>query len=158
MKKGVVQLQESILVVFFIMIIIVLGMIIFYRFHLSSINSYENEYREKQLLSSLIIMPNDFGYTYMGDSMNAIDTTKLRFYNGFNYGFKKIRIEQVYPESGQVVCDKNSWVYGNCNVFIIYDNNPRNLKNVLIESRPVSLYFPLSNEYRAGKLTVSYYY
>jgi len=148
MKKGVVQLQESILVIFFIMIIIVMGLVVFYKFSLNSLHSYENEYREQQLLSSLITIPNYFGYTYFGDSKNAIDTSKLkpydRPYEHLDYGFKTIMITQVYPGEGET--------------FTIYDKKNIRLKNTLIESRPVSLYFPLEEVYRAGKLTISVYY
>lgn len=155
MRKGIIQLQESILVTFFIMIIIILGLIVFYKFSLNSIDSYENEYREQQLLSLLITLPNDFGYTYLGDSKNAIDTSKL-FSKNLNYGFKKITIEQVYPQQDSIKC--NMQVYPDCNLFIVYDKPSVRFENILIESRPVSLYLPLTEEYKAGKLTIEYYY
>jgi len=156
-KKGIVQLQESILVMFFIMIIIAMGLIIFYRFSLSSVHNYEDEYRDQQLLSLLITLPNDFGYSYLGDSKNAIDTTKL-FNQDLDYGFKKIKIQQVYPViSDEIKCTPNSYP-NNCNTFVVYDRTSDRFKNKLIESIPISLYYPLDNKYRAGKLIVEYYY
>ena len=154
-KKGVVQLQESILVVFFVMIIIVMGLVVFYRFSLNSVHAYEEEYREQQLLSLLITLPNELGYTYLGDSKNAIDTSKL-FNENLNYGFKTIIVEQVYPQESVIEC--NLQIYPNCNYFVVYNEQNIRAENTLVESRPVSLYFPLTEEYKAGKLTIKYYY
>ena len=155
-KKGIVQLQESILVMFFIMVIIALSLVVFYRFSLNSIHAYEDEYRDQQLLSLLITFPNDFGYSYLGDDKNAVDTSKL-FNLNLDYGFKKITIQQVYPViSDSIECKSEN--YPNCNTFIVYDVTSSLFKNKLIESIPVSLYFPLDNEYKAGKLIVEYYY
>ena len=155
-----VQLQESILVMFFIIVIIAMGLIVFYRFSLNSVHNYEAEYREQQLLSLLITLPNDFGYTYLSDSKNAIDTSKLfnkEFLNeNLDYGFKKIIIQQIYPQEDVVECDQLN--YPNCNFFVVYSRGNVRLKNTLIESRPVSLYYPLDDKYRAGKLIVEYYY
>ena len=157
MRKGEVQLSESILVIFFVMVIIILGLIVFYRFSLNSLHDYEREYREQQLLSDLITIPNEFGYTYLGSSSNAIDTSKLRLYDDWDYGFKKIVLKQAYPVvSDEIECSPQN--YPNCNAFIVYDRQNPRLKNILIESRPVSLYFPLDETYKAGKLTISYYY
>ena len=155
MKKGVVQLSESILVTFFIIIIIIMGIVIFYRFNLNSLHNYEQEYMNQQLLSLLITLPNDFMYTNLGDSENAVDTSKL-FYSNLDYGFKKIIIGQVYPKQDIIECNLQN--YPNCNYFVVYNKENLKLKNKLVESRPVSLYFPLSNEYMAGKLTIYYYY
>lgn len=157
-KKGAVQLHESILVIFFVMIIIVLGLIVFYRFSLNSLHNYEEEYREQQLLSDLITLPNEFGYTYLGDSRNAIDILKLRYYGDLDYGFKKIELRQVYPEESGEVCDGNSWNHQICTTYVIYEKTSVNFPNVLVESRPVSLYFPFTEEYKAGKLIISSYY
>ena len=77
MKKGNVQLTESILVMFFVLIIIAISLVVFYRFQLGSLRDYENEYRDKQILASLITIPKDFDYTLLGKSENAVDSSKL---------------------------------------------------------------------------------
>ena len=103
-KKGSVQLTESILVMFFVLVIIAISLVVFYRFQLNSLHDYEEEYREKQVMSMLMTLPNELGYSFMGKSENAIDTSKL-FNNNFDYGFKTIIIEQVYPKyGGEIVC------------------------------------------------------
>lgn len=156
MRKGEVQLQESILVTFFVIVIIALGLVVFYRFSLNSINNYEQEYREQQLLSSLITLPNGFIYTNLGSSQNAIDTSKL-FYNNLNYGFKTMIIMQVYPAiSNEIKCDLSN--YPNCNTFIVYNKTSYKLKNTLVESMPISLYYPLDDNYKVGKLIIYLYY
>ena len=156
MKKGEVQLQESILVTFFIIVIIGLSLILYYKFTLNSVNNYEMDYMEQQLLSSLIVLPGDFGYTHLGESANAIDTSKL-FYDDLNYGAKTIIVEQVYPcEEDDVKCDLTT--YPNCNYFAVYNKTNVRLKNTLIHSMPVSLYYPLDDTYKLGKLSVYLYY
>ena len=156
MKKGSVQLHESILVTFFVLIIIALGLVVFYRFTLNSVSGYEQEYREQQLLSSLITLPNYFSYTYLGSSQNAIDTSKL-FYNNLDYGFKTILIRQTYPiSSEEITCNLQN--YPDCNFYVVYNKTNYKLKNTFAESMPVSLYYPLDNQYRMGKLTIYLYY
>ena len=156
MKKGEVQLQESILVTFFIIVIIGLSLILFYKFTLNSIDNYERDYMEQQLLSSLTILPNDFGYTHLGESTNTIDTSKL-FYDKLDYGAKTIIIEQVYPfQENNVKCDLTN--YPDCNYFVVYNKTNYRLKNTLTHSMPVSLYYPLGDAYKLGKLSVYLYY
>ena len=156
MKKGEIQLQESILVTFFIIVIIGLSLILYYKFTLNSVENYEREYMEQTLMSSLITLPNDFSYTYLGESRNAIDTSKL-FYDNLDYGFKKIIIEQVYPAyETKVECNTDN--YPECNYFVVYDKQNIRLKNTLIQSIPASLYYPIQDEYRLGKMLIYVYY
>ena len=155
MKKGMVQMQESILVTFFIIIIISLGLVLYYKFTSSSIDNYEMEYREQQLTSSLITFQGFFEYTYLGEPMNAIDTSKL-FYSSPNYRFRTIIIEQAYPLNDNVRCSIEN--YPECNYYVVYNKTNYKLKNTLIQSMPASLYYPLSDEHRLGKLTFYSYY
>jgi len=156
MKKGSVQLTESILVMFFVLVIIAISLVVFYRFQISSLHNYEDEYRDKQMLSMLMVLPNELGYSFLGKSENAIDTSKL-FNPNLDYGFRTIIVEQVYPEfNGAVDCTIVN--YPNCNRFVIYDKPSVSLKNTLVESRPVSMYYPLDGKFRAGKLIIKWYY
>ena len=155
-KKGSVQLTESILVMFFVLVIIAISLVVFYRFQLNSLQDYEDEYRDKQIMSLLMTLPNELGYSFMGNSENAIDTSRL-FSPNLDYGFKTIIIEQVYPKSNQIIgCTVEN--YPNCNQFIVYDNQNSRFQNVLVESRPVSLYYPLEDKFKAGKLIIKWYY
>ena len=154
MKKGNVQLTESILVMFFVLIIIAISLVVFYRFQLGSLRDYENEYRDKQILASLITIPKDFDYTLLGKSENAVDSSKL--FGNFDYGYKTIYVEVIYPSGQRVECDVHN--YPNCNYFAVYDNpNPR-FENFVVESRPVSVYYPLENKFKPGKLVIKWYY
>src|SRR3989338_3432087 len=156
MKKGEVQLHESILVTFFIIIIIGLSLTVYYRFTLNSLENYEREYMEQQLLNSLITMPNELGYSYLGENRNAVDTSKL-FYNNLDYGIKTIIIEQVYPvQNTRIECAIDN--YPECNYFIVYDKQNVRLKNTLIQSVPASLYYPIKDEYKLGKISIYSYY
>jgi len=156
MKKGEVQLQESILVTFFIIVIIGLSLILYYKFTLNSVDNYERDYMEQQLLSALMTLPNDFSYTYLGENKNAIDSSKL-FYDKLDYGAKTIIIEQTYPiQENSIKCDIAN--YPDCNYFVVYNKTNVRLKNNLVQSIPVSIYYPLDDSYRLGKLSVYLYY
>jgi len=155
-KRGNLQLTESVLVMFFVLVIIAIGLVVFYRFQLNSLHDYENEYREKQIMSMLMTLPNELGYTFMGKSENAIDTSRL-FSFGNDYGFKTIILEEVYPKSSEAVdCTREN--YPNCNRFIVYDKTSQRFENKLVESRPVSLYYPLEDRFKAGKLIIEWHY
>jgi len=155
MKKGEIQMQETILVLFIFFIILVMGLIFFYRYNLSSIENYKVELIENEQYLLLSTLPNYLGYSYLGNNENAIDTSKLLNLN-LSLGFKKITIEVVYPEVNDIECNYNS--YPGCKQFIVYDKAPINIRNNIIKSIPVSLYYPLEDKYRSGLLIVEAYY
>ena len=76
---------------------------------------------------------------------------------GNDYGFKTIILEEVYPKSSEAVdCTREN--YPNCNRFIVYDKTSQRFENKLVESRPVSLYYPLEDRFKAGKLIIEWHY
>jgi hypothetical protein len=113
-------------------------------------------YEQLQVYTLLSTMQNHalMQYSYLGNSENSIDTTKLLNLNLKNLGEKEITIKQVYPQAENKKCLPNN--YPNCNSYLIYSKH--NKKNLNIISTPVSLYFPLTKEYKMGILEIKWYY
>jgi len=157
MKKAEIQIQETIIVIFIITIIIGLGIFLFYRYTLSSLEKTKLEYEEDQVYSLLATLPNsaELTYTKLNNPQNAIDTSKLFNVKLANLGFKEINIKQVYPKEDNVTCNKNN--YPKCNSYLIYSNKG-NKESSQILTTPISLYFPRTNEYKAGLLEIKWYF
>lgn len=157
MKKGEIQIQETILVIFIITLIISLGIFIFYNYNLNVVENERLEYEQVKIYNLLSIIPNmpEFQYSYLGNPENAIDTSKLLNLN-LNMGNKEITIKQIYPKQNQeILCTNNN--YPSCNFYNIYSKKLLS-KNINILRVPVSLYYPLTKEYRAGLLEIKWYY
>ena len=155
MKKAELQMQETILVLFIFFIILVMGLVVFYRYNLGSIENYKIELEESEQYLLLSTLPNYLGYSYLGNNENAIDTSKLLNLN-LSLGFKKIIVEVVEPEMQEIECSYNN--YPDCNRFLIYNKEPIEIKNKIIKSIPVSLYYPLESKYKSGRLIIEDYY
>ena len=156
MKKGELQIQETILVLFIFFIILSMVLVVVYRYTNSSINNAREDLMNSEVFSLLVTLPNHFSYSYLGNDYNAVDTSRLFDLDLSYLNYKKITIEQVYPLGNGVECDVNN--YPNCGKFVLYNKQGRALKNVIIKDVPVSLYYPLTDEYKAGRLVVEYYY
>ena len=159
MKKAELQMQETILVLFIVTIIIGLALFTFYQFQLKSIESSRYELEQNKNLVLLSTLPNSvqLSYSYLGDEKNAIDTLKLLKAKFNDLGFKDITVKQVYPSSENKKCNIES--YPECSSYQVYSKRMTTSKyNTLIYSTPISLYFPYTNEYKAGVLEIKYYY
>ena len=151
------QINETILVLFIFTIILIMGLVVFYRYNLRSVENYRNELRDNEEYMLLSTLPNYLGYSYLGNSENAIDTSKLIDFNMSNLGYRRVIIEVVYPEDIQnQICNYEN--YPSCNQFVIYNRVPVSLNNKLIKEIPVSLYYPLDDKYKSGILILESYY
>ena len=95
------------------------------------------------------------GYSYLGDEKNSIDTLKLLNVNLNNLGFRTVTVRQIYPIEQDNICNRDN--HPNCNTYQLF-NTPKILSNEVIISTPVSLYFPLTEQYTAGILEIKWYY
>ena len=158
MKKAELQMQETILVIFIVTIIIALGLFVFHKYNLNSIEKSKLEYEQLKVYSLLETFQNhpELQYSYLGNSENAFDTLKLLNADLGNLGEKEITIKQIYPKLKNIKCTSSN--YPNCNEYLIYSKKSSSSKNVDIVSTPVSIYFPLTNDYKAGLLEIKWYY
>lgn len=157
MKKAELQMQETILVIFIITIIIALSLFVFYRYTLNSVDQTKLEYEQLKVYTLLSTLPNhpQLQHSYLGNPENALDTLKLLNANLDNLGEKEITIKQIYPEAKNITCTTKT--YPDCNSYLIYSKKFSS-KNTVIISTPASLYFPLTNEYKAAVLEIKWYY
>lgn len=158
MKKAEIQMQETILVIFIITIIIALGLFVFQRYNLNSLEQTKLEYEQIKTYNLLSILQNNpqLQYTNLGNPENSLDTLKLLNLKLENLGEKEIIVKQIYPNAQNITCTTKT--YPDCNSYLIYSKKTSKTKNVNIITLPVSLYFPLTNEYKAALLEIKWYY
>jgi len=112
------------------------------------------------MLSSIANMP-EIQCSQGGKRVQCIDTTKLMVFDaGREYKDfftancdQKVYFTQVYPEP---LVEDEECVQGNypeCAIFPYYDPQIESTSSIII-STPVSLYFPMDDEYRFGRLVI----
>jgi hypothetical protein len=169
-KKGQLQIQETILVVFIFIILIMFGLVFFYRVQLASIAEDFNEFQNTRDTINFITIGDlpEFSCSKLGIRESCIDTLKLNSFIALNnsakyrsyyferFGYKKITITQIYPEKNEKLCS-NSQIE-DCGLWNIYENKPlRQTGTKIVRDTPVSLYFPDKDEYGIGILVVESY-
>ena len=167
MKRGQLQVQETILVVFIFVVIIILGMTLFFRFQENSLKNEIKDFRIMDFGNNLLTIPDssEFVYTEAGIKKNAVDTTKLialqnlvdkkRNYYFSKFGYMNITIVQIYPDKNPKECGISQ--VDNCGVWRVYERIPDNIDSRLRKETPVSLYFPKEEMYTIGVLMIEVY-
>ena len=168
LKKGELQTQETILAVFIFTIIIIIGMVVFFRFQENSLNANAAEFRLEQFGNKIVALAEtpELVYTEAGIKKNAVDTLKLiafqnlvqrkKKYYTDKLGYMNITITQVYPTKNKNKCSVNR--ISDCSVWEIYNNVPKDGINSRIRREtPVSLYFPETGKYSIGVLSAEVY-
>ncbi|MAG47697.1 hypothetical protein CL617_03755 [archaeon] len=155
-KKGIMQINETIIVLIVFSIILILSITIFYRYNIASVEDLGNEFERNRVLNLLSTLPNDPNVVYsnLGQEENSIDTSKLVNLKLEKLGFMEIRIREIYPLNSEGVCDASN--YPDCNEFVLYDDNG-NKENVNILTTPISLYYPGLKEYKSGVLEIKWF-
>lgn len=112
------------------------------------------------MLSSIANMP-EIQCSKDGKREQCIDTTKLMVFDPsteYQEFFtancdQKVYFTQVYPEVEDIeeVCVQGT--YPECAIYPYYDPEIEYSSSIVI-STPVSLYFPMSEEYRFGRLVI----
>ena len=169
-KKGQLQVQETIMVVFILVVIIILGLVLFYRF--TSVG-LEQEYRDNQItrFNAMMATVPEIGEvkcSMYGEPDNCIDVYKVIIMNTLKerdpnyrnylverYGFMEMKIQIVYPFTSDVEC--NTGQIKDCGIWEIYSNVPPNSKYPVKKSTPVSIYLPHLDTYGIGILNISKY-
>ncbi len=159
-KRAQVQIQETILVIFVFTVLLLVGLIIFYRFQVQSI---ENENFNNELFKFYNMVgyfPNipELKCSSLTEESECIDVLKMLAFRNTeqNYGYKNITVFVIYPKSTSLKeCVKS---VDSCNIFKLYYNKPNfQVKNIYKTSTIVSLYYPETDEYRVGKLVLEWY-
>lgn len=169
-RKGQVQFNETILVLFVVVILLVLGMFFYYKYSIQSLKTASEDLSEEQasvLLAAITSMPE-----IRCSDEECIDMAKVMAFNRVGreafsdyarvFGSKRITIEMLYPEPttiGECTLQKyNSLEYpDNCNYWTIFDNKKSDFENKMIISTPISIYFHEIDEFRIGKIILEVY-
>lgn len=166
-KHGQVHINETILVLFMVIIIILIGITVYYKLSLSSLQQLGEDLSERDasiLLAKAATLPE-----LRCDHDECLDTAKFlpfqRLAQHDTYyrqalGNKKIAITQLYPPTTPAPCDilhtSQADYPDTCDTWTLYEHNPaREPPRIL--STIVSLYFPETKEYRIGRLTIEHY-
>jgi len=167
MKKGQLQIQETILVLFVFIVILAIGLIFFHKYNVESLREDIFEVQVTDFDSMLSRFPEmpEIKCSYLGESVECIDTYKLlsfknlikneKSYYRERFGYKNITLYKIYPEKNNNECKVSS--VGDCGVWSIYSQIPRNYESKLVRETPISIYFPNEDEYGIGKLVIEWY-
>ena len=96
-KKGQLQIQETILVIFIFTLIIGLSLVVFYKFNINSIKEDTLEYEEYKFKQLIDVIPNmpELKLSEIGiESEWCIDLLKAKAFSelqdNYDFGYKKI--------------------------------------------------------------------
>lgn len=166
-KKGQLETQQTIMVVFVVILLILLGLILFYRYLLSDIDNQNKEYEKDKfntLMYTFSLSPEVVCSSYgVGDEL-CLDSTKMLAFNTLSlkdnyykeqYGYRNISVRLLYPYENGNICSANNV---ECGVWEIYSNVPETYDYLKIVRRtPVSVYLSEKDEYGIGEMTIEGY-
>ncbi len=163
-SKGQLQINETILVLIIFTILAIVGLIFFHNFNMNSIKSQyvsNEKIRTFTLLKTFQDLP-EIKCSFQIKDVNCVDSLKLFSFkklNKINFGNKKISMELIYPEGTEKECNPERFQeYPNCNYWNLYEKKPSKFKSKEIITTPISLFYPLTNEYKIGLLKIESYY
>ena len=155
-------MMETIVVVMVFMIILVLGLVFYFKVSYSSGQETIEDVcivSNYVLLSYIANMP-EVQCSINNKQENCIDTAKLMVFDpDREYGSyfsticsQKVYFTQLLPED---IVETNCTLdnYPNCNEYMFYDPQDDYTTSIPI-STPVTLYIPTTGEYQLGKLTI----
>lgn len=170
-KKGQVHVSETILVLFVVVIILMMGVTIYFKFSVEKSKTLAEELSEEQ---ATIMLAKAVGLEELScEGLGCMDTSKfLPFKRVLGedfgrykrmFGRKRIVVKELYPVDDsvkEVECDVVKYIQmeypENCGSWVIYDYNPENEPAAKV-STIVSLYYPEFDEYRVGRLEIEHY-
>jgi len=143
-KKAQIGIQETILVIFVFFIILILGMVLFFRFIICSSEAEIAEYNDFQFKQLIDVIPNmpELKYSRFGiEDVWCIDLLKARAFSEisdrYDFGNKRITID-----SGDII--------------VLY-NNPTNRGEIRKVNSPICLYDPRIGKFGLANLIVEWW-
>ena len=160
-------MTETVLVVFALVILLVLGIFFFYRQNISALQTTSTVLSEQQA-SVLVTRIASLPELSCRDAA-CLDTAKFLPFEKLAktpeyqkmFGKKRIVVEQVYPDpfikKECFTTDYNQVAYpDNCHQWILY-SHPEAQGEKFVVSVPVALFYPEFGLYRLGMLSVEVY-
>ena len=156
-------MMETIMVAMIFMVVLVVALAFYFTFSLQSTEEAGETaclVSNTVLLSSIVSMP-EIQCSMNGIREQCIDTSKLLIFDAsreYSEFFtsncqQKVYFRELYPlpEDTEELCTQGT--YPECAVYDYYDPQVDSSASILI-STPVSLYYPLTDDYHFGKLVV----
>ena len=152
MRRGELQIYESVLVIFFFILMFLLGFIFFNKYTVDNIKEQALKYEELKFQELTAIIPSmyEFRCSFSFSDDECIDLSKVWAFNRiskdyFNiFGYKKISIKEVYPGEEEEI--------------LVYEKVPKKYKTRRIISSPISIYNIKDDTYKVGLLKIEWYY
>lgn len=167
MKKGQLQIHETILVLFIFIVLLIIGMIVFYRYNAEGLKQsmFEIESNKFNAMLSTFAQSPEIRCSFLGQDISCVDSYKLigfkkiaednKGYYREKLGNKNITFYLLYPFKNNKECDLANTK--DCGVWNIYLEKPKRYEKTLIIETPISLYFPETDDYGIGKMVVTWY-
>lgn len=148
-KRGQLQIQETGFIIFIVVLILLIGLVLFFQYQSRSIenlNEAYQEYKFENLISFLPSMP-ELRYSSLGKEEESIDFYKAKAFSEISdssyyesiFGFKRISLRV----SGESV--------------VLYEKKLPGSNSLRKVTSPVSVYNPRDGRYYIGILEVERY-
>ncbi|MEK6934342.1 MAG: hypothetical protein AABW46_00530 [Nanoarchaeota archaeon] len=176
-KKAQVQFMEMIFVLLILVVIIFMGFIFYYSFLYKGLEEKGERFTEIDAIiltdsvASMAELTHDTGVINSIKIFSLVEHIDDDYYKDFFGDDKKVILEVVYPKpEGDVDCtsidpnrhfDTNyhfntNYRNNKCKSFTIYDAKS-GIREQEIRQNPVSVYYPLTDEYKIGILRIGVY-
>lgn len=167
MKKGQLQIHETILVLFIFIILLIIGMIVFYRYNAEGLRQSMFDLESNKFNAMLSTFPQspEIRCSFLGQDISCVDVYKLigfkkivednKGYYREKLGYRNISFYLLYPTKNGKVCDMAN--IRDCGVWNLYLEKPKHYEKTLVIETPVSLYFPETDNYGIGKMAIEWY-
>ncbi len=178
-KRAQVQFMEMIFVLLILIVIIFIGMVIYYSFLNKGLKETGERFTDVDAIiltdsvSSMAELTHETGVINsikifsLANILNSNDQNYKEYYSGFFGNDKKVILEIIYPpvkeEDKKTDCTigdiashfSNDYPDNKCQKFTIYDPGiPSSNTNKEVRKNPISVYYPLKNEYKIGILSI----
>lgn len=164
MKKGQLQIQETMIVTFICVVLILIGLGFFYKYSTQQFLREYESYAQEKFDAYIITLPTNalLSCEQLAQKENCLDKTKLialkmmdKEKKAKEFKETKITITQVYPEVPEIECTLQT--AQTCSKIIIQDNKPQEIKSKRVIETPIALYDTQTGRYSIAKLAIEGY-
>jgi len=167
MKKGQLQINETIIIVFVFVIIILAGLMVFYRFTMAGIktDSDNNQIMRYKAMAATFSEIPEIKCSMQGLSESCVDSYKMIIFGKLTelnkdyyisrFGFKEISLKLVYPQQINGTCSITN--INNCGAWNLYSHVPNKYDKKLIVTTPTLVYFPEKDDYGIAMVSIANY-
>jgi len=161
-NRAQVEMMETILIAVIFVILLVVALAFYFKFSAESVEQTAENVclvSNTVLLASIAATP-EIACSIEGQREPCIDTTKLLVFDPnrdrLPYSTicsQKVSFEQVYPvPDNDVVCTSNT--YPDCTIYPFSEPEGTSVEAGIRISTPVTLYYPLTEDYKLGRLVI----